>query len=249
MATQTLTKEDFIRISTRSHKVEYDYSKVEFTHKLDKVTIICQYHGEFTQQVELHMRGACCKQCNKEGRTGRGLHRYYKPVDTKESFVDKAIAKHGTKYTYCKVDYKQSTVPVIITCPEHGDFEQEPASHIRGRGCPTCARLEPIPRCGYKDKPTTLYYVSFVVNNRKFHKLGITTQSKIQDRFAHHKDITDFKVIDYLSFSTGEPAYNKEQELLNKFKQFRYKGKNVLPDGNTELLITDVLNGTKLIDA
>jgi len=27
---------------------------------------------------------------------------------------------------------------LIITCPEHGEFEQSPNSHLSGRGCPIC---------------------------------------------------------------------------------------------------------------
>src|SRR5690606_35066069 len=28
---------------------------------------------------------------------------------------------------------------VIITCPEHGDFEQTPNAHLKGSGCPKCS--------------------------------------------------------------------------------------------------------------
>lgn len=44
---------------------------------------------------------------------------------------------HST-YDYSKVVYNGDNVKVIITCPEHGDFEQTPSNHKRGQRCPKC---------------------------------------------------------------------------------------------------------------
>ena len=49
---------------------------------------------------------------------------------TTELFIEKAKEKHGGKFTYNKVNYKSSREKVIVTCPKHGDFEIEPASHV-----------------------------------------------------------------------------------------------------------------------
>lgn len=29
---------------------------------------------------------------------------------------------------------------MIIICPEHGEFLQTPNNHLRGKGCPKCAK-------------------------------------------------------------------------------------------------------------
>lgn len=55
-----------------------------------------------------------------------------------EIFIDKAINKHGKLYTYNKLVYVNSVTKVIITCPIHGDFEQEPRIHLSGHGCIKC---------------------------------------------------------------------------------------------------------------
>jgi len=55
-----------------------------------------------------------------------------------EKFIQKSIIKHGYRYNYDKVNYINSQTKVIIVCPEHGDFDQIPASHSRGYGCPIC---------------------------------------------------------------------------------------------------------------
>lgn len=45
---------------------------------------------------------------------------------------------HGQTYDYDKVVYTKSRNKVIIKCKEHGYFEQEANSHLRGRGCRNC---------------------------------------------------------------------------------------------------------------
>lgn len=56
----------------------------------------------------------------------------------KEEFIRRAKLVHGDKYDYSKVNYVNNRTKVIIICPEHGEFEQIPDSHLRGRGCPIC---------------------------------------------------------------------------------------------------------------
>lgn len=59
---------------------------------------------------------------------------------TREKFVEKSQALFGQKYSYDRVVYVSSQVPVTLTCPEHGDFAKAPAKHLQGQGCPKCAR-------------------------------------------------------------------------------------------------------------
>ena len=61
---------------------------------------------------------------------------------TTEEFITKAQAAHQCRYNYSRVSYYKSTVPVIITCNKHGEFEQKPALHLQGSGCPSCGREE-----------------------------------------------------------------------------------------------------------
>ena len=56
----------------------------------------------------------------------------------KEEFIRRAKLVHGDKYDYSKVNYVNNRTKVIIICPEHGEFEQVPDSHLRGCGCPIC---------------------------------------------------------------------------------------------------------------
>ena len=58
---------------------------------------------------------------------------------TTEEFIKRAREVHGDKYDYSKVEYKTTRDKITIICPIHGEFEQSPNNHLRGRGCPKCA--------------------------------------------------------------------------------------------------------------
>ena len=58
---------------------------------------------------------------------------------TTEIFIERAKKIHGDKFDYSKVNYVNSSTKVCIICPKHGEFWQNPASHLSGRGCPKCA--------------------------------------------------------------------------------------------------------------
>ena len=60
-------------------------------------------------------------------------------MDRYDKFVEKARAVHGDKYSYGQAEYENSAKKVCILCPEHGEFWQAPAEHLRGKGCPVCA--------------------------------------------------------------------------------------------------------------
>ena len=71
--------------------------------------------------------------------------------------IDKFRKVHGDKYNYDKVIYVKSNIPVIITCPIHGDFEQTPANHYQHKcNCPK-----------YSKKSKTNKIQNIGINNKK----------------------------------------------------------------------------------
>ena len=60
---------------------------------------------------------------------------------TTDKFIELSKLAHGDKYNYSKVEYTHNKNKVIIICPIHGEFEQEPRHHTSGRGCTSCGRL------------------------------------------------------------------------------------------------------------
>lgn len=61
---------------------------------------------------------------------------------TTEQFIQRAIAVHGDKYDYSKVNYVKAKTPITIICPVHGEFQQTPYNHLGGTGCPDCIRTK-----------------------------------------------------------------------------------------------------------
>ena len=62
---------------------------------------------------------------------------------TTEQFIQRAKAKHGDQYDYSKVVYKSAKTKVLIICPIHGEFLQNPRCHwkaVKGIACPKCSR-------------------------------------------------------------------------------------------------------------
>lgn len=117
--------EDFIKKSKEIHGDKYGYSKVNYVNNSTKVIIICPTHGEFLQAPAHHWQGKGCPKCN-----GRFMD--------SEFFKEKAREIYGDKYDYSKAIYVNQQTKVIIGCPEHGFFEQNPNSHLRGHGCAAC---------------------------------------------------------------------------------------------------------------
>lgn len=57
-----------------------------------------------------------------------------------EEFIERANKIHNSKYTYDNTIYINTTTPVCITCPVHGNFWMKPELHLIGHGCPKCAK-------------------------------------------------------------------------------------------------------------
>lgn len=122
----------FIERAKEKHGDKYDYSKVVYKNFQTKVLIICPEHGEFTQTPAQHIHyGTRCPKC------GFAIKNKKISLDN-DKFVAKSKKKHGDKYDYSKVNYIDHATKVLIICPIHGEFEQTPASHVRGWGCIKC---------------------------------------------------------------------------------------------------------------
>lgn len=61
---------------------------------------------------------------------------------TTEEFIKRAIKIHNNKYEYSKVNYVNIYTKVIIICPKHGEFKQNPGNHLSGSICRKCSYLK-----------------------------------------------------------------------------------------------------------
>lgn len=122
---------DFIERSKIIHSNFYSYDKVIYHNARTNVIITCPIHGDFNQLPYNHLLGKGCPIC--------GIDKLKKIFSkSKEKFIEESRKKHGDKYDYSNVNYRNDSTQVEIKCPEHGSFYQRPNNHLRGNGCPSC---------------------------------------------------------------------------------------------------------------
>ena len=126
-----LTQDVFIERCKKAHGDKYDYSKAVYVKNSEKVVIVCNEHGEFSQAPEKHWIGRGCPECKKVS-VGNSLR-----ADPEVVF-NKCAEVHQGKYDYSKAVYINLDTKVEIICKEHGSFMQTPANHRKGKGCPLC---------------------------------------------------------------------------------------------------------------
>lgn len=152
---KTSNTNEFISKAKEIHGDKYDYSKVDYKKSDEKVCIICPKHGEFYQKPNWHLNGHGCPKCGKE------LRDKHESLTTEE-FIERSKEKHGNKYDYSKVEYKNAKTKICIICPEHGEFWQSASEHMYGQGCPICGKE----KCALSRKKST---EKFIEDARKVH--------------------------------------------------------------------------------
>lgn len=125
---------DFIAKAKLTHGDKYDYSKIPKLFRVsDKIPIVCNIHGIFTQTANSHCSGRGCRKC---GISTRANSRKTKKSD----FIAKANCVHNGMYDYSLVPDKIRTKDKIqLKCSIHGVFEQNTQNHLHGHGCKLCA--------------------------------------------------------------------------------------------------------------
>ena len=126
-----LSVDKFIKKAKEIHGDKYDYSKVKYVDNHTKIIITCPVHGDFEQTPNSHLNGRGCPECSKISTANKLKY-------STEEFIQKAREKHGNKYDYSKVEYKNNKTKVCIICPEHGEAYITPSNHLKGCGCPKC---------------------------------------------------------------------------------------------------------------
>ena len=143
---------DFLIKAKEIHYDKYNYSLVIYKNARTKIKIICPIHGVFEQRPSHHLDGHGCRECANVLIS----QNQKKP---KKDFIDESMKKHGNKYIYSLVDYKNNNTNVKIICPIHGVFKQKPRDHMK-YGCKLCN----------KDEKNKILEKKFVEKSKKKHK-------------------------------------------------------------------------------
>lgn len=214
----------FIEKAKLVHGDKYDYSLVDYkSSEKSKIVITCKEHGNFEQTAHAHLCSQGCEECKRYSRLdGRRL--------TTEDFIEKADKVHNNLYLYTKSEVKGNKNKVIITCKKHGDFEQSPNSHLKGRGCRKCY----LENNGYnkgkfiyfaKNNLCRLYLIEVYNEKERFLKIGITSKS-VNIRFSGNRKLPyEYNIILEIKFEDAGYVWEEEVKLKQNFKKHKYKPK------------------------
>jgi len=217
------SKEEFVRKSKEVHGDFYDYSKADYKTSHSKVVITCPKHGDFSQKPSHHHSGIGCPFCGKEAAAS-------KLMTGTEEFIEKSKKIHGNKYEYSKVNYKNSSTKVTISCREHGDFEITPQNHLLGSGCYPCSRE-------FRKLRKSLAHSVYVLICDDIVKVGITSRDVSDRLFEINKNSgRNFKILKEYSGLTRSQCFDIETSTLNILSG-KYYGIPDKFDGSTECFV------------
>ena len=165
-----LTHKQFLEKSKKSHGNKYNYTLVEYTYSNEKVKILCELHGLFTQVPSDHFRGHGCKKCSQ-------IKSIFKLTENENKFIKKAKLVHNDNYNYNKVKYLNTSTKVIIHCKIHGEFLQTPCNHLSGHKCPICASKDTVTK-------NTKTQEDFITKCNKVHNFKY---DYVKTNYLHHK--------------------------------------------------------------
>ena len=135
--------EKFIEKAKDKFGDKFDYSKFIYTNAKTKGIILCPIHGEFLKTPEKHIEKNSngCNKCYYDKNRNSKREKFDSPPRvTKEDFLERAYLKFFDKFTYDISKYDGVLVPILITCPEHGEFEMTPNAHLLSKGgCNKCS--------------------------------------------------------------------------------------------------------------
>lgn len=208
--TQTWIEEAIKRFGNK-----YDYSKVQYKKAHEKICIICPEHGEFYQTPANHLYGQGCPKCaDLQLRKDRQW--------SQDHFIEEAIAIHGDKYNYSKVNYINQNTKVEIICSKHGSFQQIPSVHLRGSGCPVCG-------CSHGERAISDYLDTNMIKYIKEYNIEAPIELRKTgicridfyipkyNLFIEYNGIQHYQAHEYFG---GEEGFQKQQERDNYVRQY-----------------------------
>lgn len=139
-----MSNDEYKQLVIKKHGNTYDLSKTVYKGMRENITAICSEHGEFSVNAYNFVHTCGCPICGINKRNKTSSKKTQKKIEklTKERFIAESVRIFGDYYDYSKVDLKHKDTKnrVCIICPKHGEFWQNPYSHIHGHGCKKCGK-------------------------------------------------------------------------------------------------------------
>ena len=123
---QSMSLQDFINKSKIIHVDFYSYDNVEYINNKTKLTIVCNKHGDIDIAPSHHFNVFGCSKCSNNYN------------QTNLEYIKEVSKIHNNFYDYSLVEYINNKSDILIMCPIHGTFSQNPYHHKNGSKCPHC---------------------------------------------------------------------------------------------------------------
>lgn len=128
------TQEEFLEKVRENNKNDIDYSKFVYDGNNKYGICKCNVCGYEWKTIPMSLfKGHGCPKCAIEYKA-RLLSR------NQDELIKKYKEVHGNTYDYSLVKYVNDKTPIDIICKTHGVFKQRPYNHLKGAGCPKCAK-------------------------------------------------------------------------------------------------------------
>lgn len=243
----------FKQRATLVHSGKYTYENTIYKNASDKVAINCPIHGDFLQRPHCHLAGQGCLKC-KDILNGE------QKAMPKGGFLQKASSIFGDTYKYDMSTFKSGNVKMTITCPIHGNFEQSPINHLKGKGCKQCS-IENFVYHGEKYSYSAwgklgmsskkfdsfkLYIIECSSDDQEesFIKVGKTYRN-IKDRFTRVNMPYRYNIVGLYKSDNHLTVSAAESEIKGILSEYRYKPTAVF-DGMYECFSKDGLTNSNL---
>jgi len=131
-----MTTDIFIGLANKKFP-HLDYSETVYKSSLLKIEFKCPIHGIMKQDPYTHLNSEFgCPACGRKEKSKNRLNSRLFKLKEEVKYI------HGGKYNYLWNTFKGMGKYMTIICPEHGNFEQTPSSHLFGRECPICGHTK-----------------------------------------------------------------------------------------------------------
>jgi len=190
----------------------YDYSKVIYTRKKNKIIIICPLHGEFSQGAETHKNGSGCPQCETNRRKKTNYERF--GVENISYADEIKQVKMQTMRRNWGVDYPSQSKLIRNkqkqTCLDnHGVEFPMQSKEIRDKGIAT--KIENGSYGTFSSREATSYFRKYV--KQKGYTLE---QVAFYDKEQHNSEwgynIGRWVLFDFVAFEPGHKG-NKDKVI------------------------------------
>lgn len=152
------------RLKTIFPNYIFDFMEYKNTHS--KIGVMCENGHKSEQLVKNLSKGHGCNICGNK----RASDKQRRKID---DVIEDFNKIHSNRYDYSKFNYHRNRIPSTIMCSEHGGFEQDATSHLKGSGCPKCSGNRRFTNDEFIEKSKSIHSIPYnydLVEYENMHK-------------------------------------------------------------------------------